>query len=225
MPGNKPCPPDCPCEKHSRPKDHIRDLGRNRQPCPDGCTCGRHNREKRREAASARWSNATPEERAAQAQVCRDVANAQADERSADFVGWIARVHGDLEADEFHAEKAVGLDEHRAIAEKLGIKIVQAATLRKYGLTELEWLEQLAIQGWRCPICLRRVQQFVTDHEHVKDWKTKPPDERKRYFRGVLCVYDNYKVVPSRMSAEEAARMARYIRTYEHRRDAECAET
>lgn len=146
------------------------------------------------------------------------VVTSSEESRRADFAGWIARVEGRLAADEFHDETATGLEEHLDLARRLGVEVVQVATLKRYGLGQLEWLERLAAQGWRCPICLRRVHKFVTDHEHVKGWKDLPPDERKRYFRGVLCVYDNYKVVPSRMTAEEAARMVRYLHRYEERR-------
>lgn len=217
MPGNRPCPDGCDCEKHSRSKDHISALGRKRKPCPDGCNCGRHNSEARRKAAEARW--AKDGQREAQSEVGRRVAEANNESRSADFTGWIARIYGGVEADAKIEEPVSGLDEHRALAERLGIRVVKRATLRRYGLTELEWLEHLARQGWRCPVCRRRVEQFVTDHEHVKGWAKLPPEDRKRYVRGLLCVYDNYKVVPSRMSAEEAGRMAAYLHDYENRRD------
>lgn len=194
-------------------------LGRSRKPCPDGCTCKRHDREARRAAAQSRWDNGGQPARDAQAEVCRAVANARWSAGDDEFAHWMARVRGDLAEDPYLYEPVNGLEDHRAMAAKLGVKIVQTATLRRYGLTELEWLELLADQGWRCPICLRRVTQYVTDHEHVKGWKALPPSERKRYVRGVLCVYDNYKVVPSKMTAEEAARMVLYIRQYEERRD------
>lgn len=156
----------------------------------------------------------------AQSEVGKRVTEAQRAETSADFLGWMARVRGESEPAYYITDPASGLDQHRAMAKKLGINVVAASTLKRYGLTELEWLQMLAAQGWRCPICLRRVKKYNTDHEHVPGWRDMPPEERKRYVRGVLCVYDNYKVVPSRMSAAEAARMAAYIFDYETRRDA-----
>ncbi len=45
-----------------------------------------------------------------------------------------------------------------------------------------------------------------------------PPDDRKRYVRGLLCVYCNFRVVPSRMTAAEAYRMTDYLAAYEDRR-------
>lgn len=104
-------------------------------------------------------------------------------------------------------------------AAALGIKPPTAATLKKYGLTEREWLGLLKAQGWVCAICQRRVVTWNTDHEHVAGWKVMPPEERKRYVRGVLCTHCNYRHVPSRFPAELAQRMAEYLTKYEKRRD------
>jgi hypothetical protein len=103
-----------------------------------------------------------------------------------------------------------------------GIKPPSAATLRKYGLTAEEWLALLAAQGWRCPICTRPAKglRLNTDHDHVPTWSKLPPAERKRYVRGVLCAYCNFRRVNSRMPAVEAARIANYLAAYEARRDA-----
>lgn len=106
-------------------------------------------------------------------------------------------------------------------AARHGIKPPGAATLRRYGLTALEWLGLLAAQGWRCPICLKRSGvTWNTDHDHVPGWKSKTPEERRRYVRGVLCAYCNHRRVNSRMPAVEARRIADYLAAYEARRDA-----
>lgn len=118
-----------------------------------------------------------------------------------------------------------GLD-LQAEAARRGIKPPAAATLRKYGLTVDEWLALLAAQGWKCPVCppngrtRRGSIKWNTDHDHVPGWKTLAPELRKRFVRGVLCAYCNYRRVNSRMSADEAARIAAYLAAYEARRDA-----
>lgn len=105
-------------------------------------------------------------------------------------------------------------------AKRRGIIAPQPATLRRYGITVKDWLALLAGQGWRCPVCLKRTGvRFVTDHEHVVGWKGKPPEERKRYVRGILCAFDNHRRVNSRISAAEARRVADYLAAYEARRD------
>ena len=103
-----------------------------------------------------------------------------------------------------------------------GIKAPGAATLRRYGLTALEWLELLAGQGWRCPICEKTGAgvRWNTDHDHVPGWKAMPPERRRLYVRGVLCAYCNHRRVNSRMSATEALRIANYLAAYEKRRAA-----
>lgn len=108
-----------------------------------------------------------------------------------------------------------------AEATRRGIKPPGVATLRRYGLTVVEWLALLKAQGWRCPVC-RKTGAGVTwntDHDHVPGWAKRPAAERKRYVRGVLCAYCNHRRVNSRMSAEEAQRIATYLAEYERRRD------
>ena len=103
-----------------------------------------------------------------------------------------------------------------------GIKAPGAATLRRYGLTALEWLALLAAQGWRCPVCEKSgaAVKWNTDHDHVPGWKAMAPELRKRFVRGVLCAYCNHRRVNSRMSALEARRIADYLAAYEARRAA-----
>jgi DNA-directed RNA polymerase subunit RPC12/RpoP len=106
-------------------------------------------------------------------------------------------------------------------ATRRGVRPPGVATLRRYGLTTEEWLELMAAQDWKCPVCHKRTGvQWVTDHEHVPMWKRKPPEERKRYVRGVLCAYCNHRRVNSRMPAAEARRIADYLAAYEARRAA-----
>lgn len=103
-----------------------------------------------------------------------------------------------------------------------GVKPPAPATLRRYGLTVDDWLGHLARQDWKCPVCRKAAGsvKLNTDHDHVPRWKSMTPAERRRYVRGVLCAYCNYRRVNSRMSAAEARRIADYLKAYETRRDA-----
>lgn len=107
-----------------------------------------------------------------------------------------------------------------AEAKRHGVTPPADSTLRKYGLGVLDWLALLAGQGWRCPICQKpaRAVRLNTDHDHVPRWKHLKAAERKRYVRGVLCAYCNFRRVNSRMSAAEAGRIAAYLAAYEERR-------
>jgi hypothetical protein len=110
---------------------------------------------------------------------------------------------------------------HERKAARLGIKPPGPATLRRYGITADEWLGLLAAQGWRCAVCHKTgaTVRWNTDHDHVPGWKNKTADERRRYVRGVLCVFCNFRRVNSRMPAIEARRIAAYLEAYEARRD------
>jgi hypothetical protein len=107
-----------------------------------------------------------------------------------------------------------------AEASKRGIVTPSIRTLERYGLDEFEWLQLLADQGWQCPICLQTRGKWNTDHDHVPKWKAMLPELRKKYVRGILCWYCNHRRVNSRMSSDEAQRIADYFRAYEQRRDA-----
>ncbi len=107
-------------------------------------------------------------------------------------------------------------------ASRHGIRPPGPSTLRRYGLTADEWLALMKAQGWRCPVCLKSgaAVRWNTDHDHVPRWAARPPAERKRFVRGVLCAYCNFRRVNSRMPAVEAQRIADYLRRYEERRGA-----
>jgi hypothetical protein len=93
-------------------------------------------------------------------------------------------------------------------------------TLDTYGISQDEWIALLKAQDWVCPVCLGKDKKWNTDHEHVPGWKHMPPEERKKYVRGVLCFYCNHKRVHSRMPSDMAQRITDYIAAYERRRDA-----
>ncbi len=103
-----------------------------------------------------------------------------------------------------------------------GVTPPAPSTLAKYGMTAEEWLELLASQDWKCPICLRDAAELklVTDHEHARGWKTMSGRERAKYTRGILCTYCNYRRVHSTISGEIAQRVANYILAYEARKAA-----
>lgn len=106
-------------------------------------------------------------------------------------------------------------------AKQRGVHVVTEKTAKKYGLTQLDWLRLLEAQGWACAVCRRsKGVTMNTDHEHVKGWAKLPPEQKRRFVRGVLCTHCNYRVVHSNLTASEAARIATYLRLYEERRDA-----
>jgi hypothetical protein len=103
-----------------------------------------------------------------------------------------------------------------------GITPPAPATLARYGITAEEWLAQLESQDWCCPICDKTGAdvKWNIDHEHVRGWEKMKAKDKKRYWRGILCAYDNYRRVHSSNSAAVTRRILDYLEAYEKRRDA-----
>jgi hypothetical protein len=115
------------------------------------------------------------------------------------------------------ATGAVLLDERAA---ELGIKVPTQATLKKYGLSALDWLIMLDEQSWVCPIMgvTPSTGRFVIDHEHVKGWAAMPPEERKKYVRGLVSWYANHAYLGRGISVERAGNVLAFLTRYEMRR-------
>ncbi len=104
------------------------------------------------------------------------------------------------------------------------IKLPALKTLATYGLSMDEWIDYLGAMGTfdsaTCCICERAQEQFVVDHEHVRDYKELPPAKRKLYVRGVVCRSCNYYVLQGQqeVSPLEHRNAADYLEAYEKRR-------
>jgi len=92
-------------------------------------------------------------------------------------------------------------------------------TLRKYGLTEAEWIEMWMDQGEICPICGRSDAPTVIDHEHVRNWKKMPPEKRKLYVRGIPCNWCNRWIIGRGATAQLLINGAHYLLRYGMRKD------
>jgi hypothetical protein len=101
-----------------------------------------------------------------------------------------------------------------------GVRVPTKGTLAKYGLTADEWVAILDAQGGLCPVCLRVPPSGVmaTDHFHERGWKKKPPHERKKYVRGICCVFCNRNLLHYAMTAAKAERIAEYLTEHDKRR-------
>lgn len=93
------------------------------------------------------------------------------------------------------------------------VRAPKPATLARYGLTEAEWRGILEAQGGVCFVCqkLPPSGRLCTDHEHVKGWKKKPPEERKRYVRGILCWVCNHYYLGRGITVAKARRVVEYL--------------
>lgn len=94
------------------------------------------------------------------------------------------------------------------------------ATLQKYGLTEELWIEILQNQGGVCPICLKlpSKERFVVDHQHIRGYKEKSPEEKRKFIRGILCWFCNRYYVTRGITIEKAENVVLYLEDYESRR-------
>ena len=100
-------------------------------------------------------------------------------------------------------------------------RIPKPQTLRKYGLTAREWSAILRKQGNACAVCKRVPDngRLCTDHEHVKGWKKMPPEERKKFVRGMLCFFCNHYYVGRCITVAKAEAVVAYLRVYEGRKN------
>lgn len=104
------------------------------------------------------------------------------------------------------------------------VKPPTVKTLARYGLTLAEWRAILRRQKGVCAVCRKVPAWVAVDHEHIKGWKRMPPSERKRFVRGLLCYFCNFRYVGKCLTAEKARAVAAYLEDYEARRDKEGVE-
>lgn len=100
------------------------------------------------------------------------------------------------------------------------IKTPSKATLAKYGLSEDEWRQMAVAQSFSCFICQKTptTGRLCIDHEHVKGWKKMPPEQRKKFVRGLLCWVCNHYYAGRGINVAKAMRLVEYLRAYEARR-------
>jgi hypothetical protein len=94
------------------------------------------------------------------------------------------------------------------------------ATLKRYGLSELEWREMGERQGWVCFVCKMepKKERLCIDHEHVRGWKKMPPEQRKLYVRGLLCWVCNHYYLCRGISVDRSKNVTSYLEQYAIRR-------
>ncbi len=98
------------------------------------------------------------------------------------------------------------------------VRVPQPATLRRYGLSLDEWREIMERQGWKCAICgnVPASRILHLDHQHVRGWAKKPPEERKMYLRGAICFPCN-AILRVRVTVAWLRAAAKYLAAYERR--------
>lgn len=67
---------------------------------------------------------------------------------------------------------------------------------REFGVTLEDYDRMLVAQGNGCAICGTktpggRFKNFCVDHEHVPGYEAMPPEQKRKYVRGLLCNIHN----------------------------------
>lgn len=94
-------------------------------------------------------------------------------------------------------------------------------TLARYGLHLADWALLLASQGGACAVCKRvpENRRLVIDHVHAPKWRKKPPEERRRYVRGLVCAHDNHRLLGRFVTLSKARAVVEYLERYEQRKE------
>ncbi len=93
--------------------------------------------------------------------------------------------------------------------------VPRPATLKRYGLTEQDWIELYNLQNGVCPICKRVMEKPVIDHFHARGWRKMKAERRKLYVRGICCNYCNRRRIGRGMSLEIARNIVEYFENFE----------
>lgn len=102
------------------------------------------------------------------------------------------------------------------------VKPPSATTLKKYGLSEADWVYLWEFQGSVCPICKKVPPNgnLHVDHYHQKGFKKMKPEDKKRQVRGILCAYCNQRVLVKGINLEKARNIVKYLEDFEKRKEA-----
>ncbi len=87
---------------------------------------------------------------------------------------------------------------------------------RTYGITLAEYNRCAALSDNACWICGSRpkTRRLHTDHKHVKGYKKMPPEEKRKYVRGILCAWCNAGLRKFRDNPAFFDAAAKYLRDW-----------
>lgn len=107
--------------------------------------------------------------------------------------------------------------------------VPKATSLKRYSLTQEEWVEYVKQHNYVCPICLRlpKNKRLVTDHWHCPGFKKLPKNSKDRYncWRGNICAKCNMTLLPTWMTLERARNIVKYLEAYEKKKQENLAKT
>jgi hypothetical protein len=102
------------------------------------------------------------------------------------------------------------------------MKLPSPVTLKKYGLSEEDYIDLYNKHDGCCHVCLVKpknsTRALAIEHEHVPGFKKMPPEEKKKYVRGIACFICNYRLLTRGVTLERLRNAVRYLEEYEKRR-------
>lgn len=98
------------------------------------------------------------------------------------------------------------------------MNLPRPATLKKYGLTEQEWIALYESQGGICPICEKPLDTRVcVDHYHAKGYKKMSPEKKRFYIRGLVHWVCNHYYLGRGITVQRAYNVANYLERFENK--------
>lgn len=103
-------------------------------------------------------------------------------------------------------------------------KLPAPATLKKYGLEEQQWIAMYLNQGGKCACCgnpfwddekNEKLRNTYVDHAHVKNYKKLPPQEKRKYVRGIICYQCNFKLLEKSNTLKRLKQGVAYLERFE----------
>jgi len=92
-------------------------------------------------------------------------------------------------------------------------------TLKKYGLSAEEWQALYDKYGGACHICKKIPNgRLNVDHFHVKGWAKLPPEERKKWVRGLACYVCNNRILTRGVTIEKLQNAVDYLKEWESKK-------
>jgi hypothetical protein len=93
------------------------------------------------------------------------------------------------------------------------MKLPSRVTLKKYGISESEWVSMYVSQDGCCAICGQHpsTDRLNIDHNHVKNWKNLDPSERKMHIRQLLCYICNHRILTRGVTSDRLRKAADYL--------------
>ena len=97
--------------------------------------------------------------------------------------------------------------------------IPRPATLKKYGLTQEDWIRIYESQNGCCPVCGNPLTGRTNiDHFHARQWSKKSDADRKKFVRGILCFFCNKYYLGRGVTIERLRNAIAYLERFEKRK-------